>query len=178
MIHLFFAAQEVSAEASPLAALGVDARSLIFQLITFTLVFLILKKFAFKPITKMLVERRKTIEDGVKMGQRMEKERAKLDEDVTKVLRDARLEADKIIGNGQKEAREIIREAEKVGQRKVDSMLKDAEARINEETEQAKRRLEKEIVGMVSDATEAIVEEKVDAAKDSKLIDKALRGRK
>ncbi|MES2971241.1 MAG: F0F1 ATP synthase subunit B [Patescibacteria group bacterium] len=178
MIGMFFAVEEASAEASPLAALGVDAKSLIFQLITFTLVFLILKRFAFKPITKMLVERRKTIEDGVKLGQRMEKERAKLDSEITQVMRDARIEADKIIGNGQKEAREIIREAEKVGQRKVDTMLKDAEARINEETEQAKRKLEKEIVGIVSEATEAIVEEKVDATKDSKLIDKALKGRK
>ena len=90
-------------------------------------------------------------------------------------MRDARIEADKIIGNGQKEAREIIREAEKVGARKVDIMLADAEARIKEEAEQAKRKLEKEIVGMVSDVTEAIVEEKVDSKKDAKLIDKALK---
>ncbi len=180
MINLFFAAAETAepaAEASPLAALGVDARSLVFQLITFLQVFLVLKKFAFKPITKMLVERRKVIEDGVKMGQRMEKEKAKLDAEVVQVMRDARIEADKIIGNGQKEAREIIREAEKVGQRKVDTMLADAEARINEESEQAKRRLEKEIVGLVSEATEAIVEEKVDLIKDAKIIDKALKGR-
>lgn len=177
MIHLFFAA-EATAEASPLAALGVDTKSLIFQLITFLLVFLILKRFAFKPITKMLIERRKVIEDGVKMGQRMEAEKAKLDGEVVKVMRDARIEADKIISNGQKEAREIIRDAEKVGQRKVDTMMTDATDRINEETEQAKRRLEKEIVGLVSEATEAIVEEKVDAVKDAKLIDKAIKGRK
>lgn len=180
MIGLFFAAAEAAepaSEASPLAALGVDAKSLIFQLITFLLVFLVLKKFAFKPITKMLIERRKTIEDGVKMGQRMEKEKAKLDSEVVKVMRDARIEADKIIGNAQKEAREIIRDAEKVGQRKVDTMITDAEGRIQEESDQAKRRLEKEIVSLVSDATEAIVEEKVDATKDAKLIDKALKGR-
>ena len=44
MIHLFFAAEtaDAAAEASPLAALGVDGKSLLFQLITFLLVFLIL----------------------------------------------------------------------------------------------------------------------------------------
>lgn len=177
MVHMFFAA-EAAAEGSPLAALGVDGKSFLFQLITFLLVFLLLKRFAFKPITKMLIERRKVIEDGVKMGQRMEKERAKLDGEITKIMRDARTEADKIIGNGQKEAREIIRDAEKVGQRKVDTMLADAEARISEETHQAKRRLEKEIVGLVSEATEAIVDEKIDSTKDAKLIDKALKGQK
>ncbi len=179
MVQLFFAAEKAAeASDSPLAALGVDGKSFLIQLTTFLLVLLVLKRFAFKPITKLLDQRRKVIDDGVKMGLRMEKEKAKLDGEITKVMRDARQEADKIIGNGQKEAREIIREAEKVGQRKVDTMILDAEARIGEETEQAKRKLEKEIVGLVSEATEAIVEEKVDAAKDAKIIDKVLKGRK
>ena len=55
-------------------------------------------------------------------------------------------------------------------------MMTDAEARINEDTEQAKRKLEKEIVGLVSEATEVIVDEKVDAKKDASLIAKALKG--
>lgn len=176
MIHLFFAAEAESASGP--AALGIHLGTLVIQLITLALVFVLLNKFAFGPIVKKLEERRKVIDDGVKMGQALAKERAKLEAEVVKVMRDARTEADKIIGNGQKEAREIIREAEKTGQRKVDTMLTDAEARINEETEQAKRKLEKEIVGMVSEATEAIVEEKVDPVKDAKLIDKALKGQK
>ncbi|HSX24192.1 MAG TPA: F0F1 ATP synthase subunit B [Candidatus Saccharimonadales bacterium] len=176
MIPNIFAAAE--AQSSGIGALGISPGAFVIQLITFIFVFLLLKKYAFGPIVRMLEERRKVIDDGVKMGQRMEKERAKLDEEVTKVMRDARVEADKIIGNGQKEAREIIRDAEKVGQRKVDTMLTDAEARIAEEAEQAKRKLEKEIVGMVSEATEAIVGEKVDPAKDAKLIDKALKDQK
>src|SRR3989344_1198758 len=179
MIPLVFAeaaaanAEQAHETASGLGALGISPSAFVIQLITFAIVFMLLKKFAFKPIARMLEERRKVIDDGVKMGQKLEKERAKLDAEVVKVMRDARIEADKIIGNGQKEAREIIREAEKVGARKVDIMLADAEARIKEEAEQAKRKLEKEIVGMVSDVTEAIVEEKVDSKKDAKLIDKA-----
>ncbi len=180
MIPFVFAAEEAAqAETtSGIGALGISLSAFVIQLITFVLVFLLLKKFAFKPIVRLLEERRKVIDDGVKMGQKLEKERAKLDSEVVQVMRDARVEADKIIGNGQKEAREIIRDAEKVGARKVDTMLSDAEARINEETEQAKRKLEKEIVGLVSEATEAIVEEKVDSKKDAKLIDKALKGQK
>lgn len=178
MIPFVFAAEEAHETASGIGALGVSPSAFLIQFITFALVFILLKKFAFGPIVKKLAERRKVIDDGVKMGLRMEKERTKLDKEVTEVLRDARTEADKIISNAQKEAREIIRDSEKVGQRKVDTMIDDAEARIAEEAKQAKRRLEKEIVGMVSDATEAIVEEKVDATKDAKLIDKALKGQK
>lgn len=175
MIPYIFASEEKS---SGLGALGISPSAFVVQLVTFVIVFLLLRKYAFAPIIRKLEERRVVIDDGVKMGQRMEKERAKLDAEVTKVMRDARTEADKIISNGQKEAREIIRDAEKVGSKKVDSMLADAEARIAEETEQSKRKLEKEIVGMVSDVTEAIVEDRVDPKKDAKLIDKALKGQK
>jgi F-type H+-transporting ATPase subunit b len=177
MVHLIFAT-EAAADGSPLAALGVDGKSFLFQLITFVLVFLILKKFAFGPITKMLARRRQLIEEGVFMGQQMEEKMAKLKQETAHIVKDARIEADHIIATAQKDAREVIREAEKSGQRKVDAMIVDAEARIKEEGQAAKRRLEKEIVGLVSEATEAIVEEKVDGKKDNELIAKAIREQK
>lgn len=176
MIHLFFAAEE--AQTSGIGALGISPGAFIIQLITFVFVFALLKKYAFTPIVKLLEERRKVIDEGVKAGQQMAKEREKLEQEIAQVMRDARTEADKIINTGHKEAREIMREAEKGAQRKVEVMLADAEARIAEDSQQARRKLEKEIVGLVSEATEAIVDEKVDSKKDAELIDKALKGRK
>jgi len=178
MVHLFFAAEAAAESGSPLAALGVDLKSFIFQLITFVLFFMILKKFAFKPITEKLAERRKVIDDGVRMGLKMEKEKAKLDEQVAGAMRDARHEADKIIANANKEARDVIREAEKTAQRKVDAMMTDAEERMAEEAAQARRKVEKELVGLVSEATETIVGEKVDATKDAELVKRAMKGQK
>lgn len=176
MQFTFFAAE--SSEATGLGALGVSFQAFLIQLITFVLVFLLLKKFAFDRIGKTLEERRKTIDDGVRLGQKLEKEREKLDEEVAKVLREARHDADKIIATAHKEAREIQREAEKSGQKKVEAMVDDAHDRIEEDKKQAKRSLEKDIVGLVSEATETIVHEKVDSKKDAELIDKAIKGRK
>jgi len=175
MVHMLFAEE---ASGSGISALGISPSAFIIQLLTFVVVILLLKRYAFKPITRMLAERRKVIDDGVRMGLRMEKEKAKLDQDVAKVMAEARTEADKIISIAQKEARDITREAEKLGQRKAEAMVVDAQARIAEEARQAKKNLEKDIVGLVSEATEAIVGEKVDAKKDAELIDKALKGRK
>ncbi|HMH31250.1 MAG TPA: ATP synthase F0 subunit B, partial [Methylomirabilota bacterium] len=80
------------ASSSGLGALGVDGKAFIIQLITFLLVFLVLKRFAFKPILKVLNERRETIESGVKLGDEMRKERSKLDDEVEKKLHEARQE--------------------------------------------------------------------------------------
>jgi len=177
ILHLLFAA-EAADSGSPLAALGVDGKSLIFQLITFVLVFVILKKFAFKPITKMLAERRQVIADGILLGEKMEKEKAKLDETATAVIRDARLEADKIISIAHKESRELIRAAEHNAKGRVEAIMKEADIKIDEDSERARRVLEKDLVGLVSEATEAVVHEKVTSQKDTEIVKEALKGRK
>jgi F-type H+-transporting ATPase subunit b len=177
MIHMFFAS-EASADASPLAALGVDGKSFLFQLITFFLAFLVLKRFAFKPITKMLAQRRQVIADGIQLGEKMEKEKANLDKTADQIIREARHEADKIISIAHKESREIVQAAEKGAKAKVAAILKEADEQIEEDAQRAKRAVEKDIVNLVSEATEAVVSEKVDASKDAAVIDKALKGRK
>lgn len=159
--------------------LGFSVQAFVIQIITFILVFLLLKKFAFNKIVAMLDQRHKVIDEGVRHGQQMKHEREKFEKETAGIAREARHQADEIISDAQKEAREIIREAEKAASKKSDIILKDAEARIKEEAEQAKRRVEKDVAALVSEATEAVVEEKVDAKKDAELIDKAIKkGRK
>lgn len=167
---------ESTSSGSPLEALGVSFKTFAIQLITFLLVFLVLKRFAFSPIIKLLEERRRVIDDGVKAGQKLAADQEKFEKQMADATREARQEADKIIANGNKEARELIREAEKVAQRKADAMLSDVEARIVEETAHSRRKLEKEIVGLISEATEAMVVEKIDPKKDAALIDKVMKG--
>src|SRR5688572_23203284 len=84
-------------EATGLAALGVSAEAFIVQLVTFVFVFLLLKKFAFKPIGNVLEKRRQTIDDGVRLGQKLERQREKMDQEAAKITREARHEADRII---------------------------------------------------------------------------------
>lgn len=173
MLPTYFAATEADG-----GILGFSVESFVIQLITFVLVFLLLKKFAFNRIVKLLDERHKVLDEGVRHGLEMQKEREKLEAETAKVVREARHGADAIIGDAQKEAREIIREAEKAAHKKTELMLKDAEERIGEEAEQARRKLEKDITVLVSEATEAVVEEKVDAKKDADIIDRALKKRR
>ena len=162
---------------SGLGALGVDGRAFVVQLITFVLVFLVLKRFAFKPILKVLCERRETIESGVKLGEEMQKEHAKLEAKVEKILHETRQKADGMIADAHDAARQSIREAEDKARDKAAGILKEAESRITTDTARARQQLEKELVGLISDATEVIIGEKVDAKKDAALIERALRGR-
>ena len=175
MISLYFAAETAAEHTEEGLPLGLSLSAFLIQLITFILVFFILKRFAFTPIVKLLDKRHKVIDEGVRHGLEMEKEKTKLEQETAKIIREARHDADTLIGDAQKEGREIVREAEKSAHKKSEIMLKDAEARINEEADQARRKLEREITGLVSEATEAVVEEKIDAKKDADLIDRAIK---
>jgi F-type H+-transporting ATPase subunit b len=165
-------------EESGIGALGLNGKALIIQLITFVLAFLVLRRFAFGPISKVLNERRDTIENGVKLGEQMKKDYAELEKHIAEKMAEARKEADGIVNDANETSRQMVREAEDKAREKAAGIMKDAEDRIASETKRARKQLETELVGLISDATEAIIGEKVDAKKDAQLINRALQEQK
>jgi len=172
---LISAVTQLADSSSGIGALGVDGKALVIQLITFALAFWLLQRLAFKPIVKMMDQRRKTIEEGVALGEKMRQDQIALEAKVDAALRDARQEADGIIAAAQETSRDTIREAEGKAQDKAAGILAQADERIKTDTKRARKQLESELVGLISDATEAIIGEKVDASKDAELIKRALK---
>ncbi|HET9098581.1 MAG TPA: F0F1 ATP synthase subunit B [Candidatus Saccharimonadales bacterium] len=167
--------QFASSSSGGIGALGLNAQSFVIQLLTFIIALLILRKWAFKPILKVMDERRETIEQGVKLGEEMKKEKADFEAEVEKQLHDARQKADEILANANDAARETIKESEDTAKEKAANILKAAEERITQETAIARQNLESELVGLIADVTEAVLEEKVDQTKDSELIKRTLK---
>ncbi len=168
---------QFGSSSSGLGALGLNGQTFLVQLVTFIIAFLILRQWAFKPILKIMNERRETIEKGVRLGEQMEKEKAELEDKVAKMLHETRQQADGIIAGAQDAARQTVKEAEEKAREKAAGIMKDAESRIAQDAAKARRGLEKEMIGLISDATEAIIHEKVDTKKDAELIDRALKER-
>lgn len=172
---IFSAATQFGDSSSGLGALGFDPKAFLIQLITFILAYLVLRRYAFGPIVKLLNERRTTIENGVKLGEQLKKEQAELEHKVAETMQATRQKADGIIAEAQDSGRELIKEAEDKARAKAAGVVAEAESRIAQDTARARQSLQKELVGLVSDATEAIVEEKMDTSKDAQLIEEALK---
>jgi len=163
-----------SEEPQGIAALGLDPLAILAQAATFLLLFFIVKKFALDKIVKTLEERRKTIDDGVRLGREMEAEKERLSEEISKELHKARIEADKIIAASREEASGILHDAQEAAARKTDAMLADAHAKIEEDILRARDGLQKEMLNLVAEATAIITEEKLDTKKDMSLLERAL----
>jgi len=162
---------------SGIGALGLDTKTLVIQVITFLLAFWALQHWAFKPIVQLMERRRETIEKGVKLGEKMQKEQVELEQKVAKALHEARQTADGIIAEAKSQGRQAVQEAEAKAKEKAEGIIASAEDRIKQDANRARKQLETELVSLISDATEAIIDEKVDAKKDAVLIDKAIKER-
>lgn len=176
MIFTTTLASTEAESASGIAALGIDGKAFIIQLITWILVFLVLRHFVFRPIVNVLEKRRETIEDGVRLTNEMRTEKEKLEVEITRIQKEARKHADEVLANSQQQAGTILKEAEESAQKKIEMLLTEAQKKIEEETKRAQQTVEKEAVDLVIRATEVIAHEKITASKDKALIARALKG--
>lgn len=165
------------AGSSGIGALGFSGQAFLIQLVTFILAYLVLRHYAFGPILKMMRQRRDTIETSVKLAEQLQKEQVELEEKIEKTLHETRQKADDIIAEAHDAGRQAIREAEDKARQKATAILSEADSQVVQDTARARKQLEKELVGLIADTTEAIIEEKVDTKKDAQLIERALKGR-
>lgn len=171
---LLVAAATAEETSTGLAALGLDGKGLVFQIINFGLLLVILSRFAYRPLLKVLEERRQTIADSLKSAHDIKQEKAELERTKRSIITDARQQAEDIISRGEKDAADIRQHAQVMGQETADRLFKQAEARISRQAEQVKGNLKQEVLHLVALATERVVPTKLEAAQDQILIKEAV----
>lgn len=169
MIHTF-------ADTSGLGALGINLEAFIFQFIVFVLTLWLLKKFAYGKIVETLDARRASIEKSLDQAKETAEELEKTRLKTAEMIKQARAEADDIVVTGQKEAAAILELSQEKAAKQAEHIVSDAHAQITSEVDKARAALKKETIELVAMATERIIGEKLDAKKDSKLIEHALSG--
>ncbi len=176
-LHTTFSTVQFAAEAKHaggIAVLGIDGKTLIIQIVTFALVFIILKKYAFGPIIKSLETRYEKIESSLTHAEKLEQTNKQAEARAQKLLRDARKEAEDVINKGHEEAGSLVKQAEDQAGEKAAKIIKDGEARIAGEIVKAREALKKETLGLVAQATSVLLEKEIDVKQSEKLVHKAL----
>ena len=168
------AAVHEAAPAGGIAALGLDWKAFLFQLISFVIVLLILHKFVFGKLVHTLEQRQKAVEDSLKHAAETEEKLKNAQKTIADMLADARTEADALVAAGHKEAAQMVEAAEAKAVKRAEHIVTEAKASMDVELGKAREALKKETAQLVAAATEHILGEKLDATKDAKLIDAAL----
>lgn len=165
---------EATEAAGGIAALGLDWKAFLFQLISFVIVLLVLRKFVFGKLINTLEARQKAVDDSLKNAAETEEKLKNAEKTIAGMLSDARSESEALVAAGHKEAAQMVEAAESKAAKRAEHIVAEAKASMDVELGKAREALKKETALLVAAATEQIIGEKLDATKDAKLIDAAL----
>ena len=106
--------QPSTSEQNGIGALGINGSSIIFQIINFIILYVILSKFLFKPIAKILEQRRQTIEGGLIKAHEIDVEKESWENKHRALIENAKKESYALITDAKKiiyeQKQKIIRE--------------------------------------------------------------------
>lgn len=156
-------------------ALGLDLRIFIAQLINFSVLIFVLWRFAYKPILKVLDDRRLKIAKGVEDSNKAEERLAQAEAEKKEVISLARKEANEIIEEAKQKAE--LRYQEIIAKTKLDIklLIDEEKEKIEGDRKQAVKAIKKEAAQMVVSALAKILPERVDKHSDNEMIEAVLK---
>lgn len=163
-------------EVGGIAALGIDWKILLAQLVNFLIVYFLLSKFAFKPLMKVLDERRKKVAESLETAQKIEDQKIEMDEKVATALSQAREEAQAMVAQTQSALKEERSKQRAETEKATAKMMADTKAQIAAMKKETKTELAREIGLLVVKATERIIEQDI-PQETKKKVDEEIIGR-
>ncbi len=154
---------------------GVQPVLLAAQVVNFLILLFILKKFLYKPILKVLDQRRKTIADSLKNAEEIEKKLLLTEEEKEKILAKTSLEAQKLIDETKKEIELMKEEGQNQAQQLAEQIIKKGEESAKAGVEKMRQEMMSnmaEIVGMVS---EKVAKGAFDKKKQKEIVEREVR---
>lgn len=146
----------------------------IVSAINFVIFFLLIWTFAFKPVSKMLADRRDRIEQGLKDAEQARRDRENAEAERVASLAEARKEANDILTRAQRVAQET-RDADIAATREeLDRMRERATGEIEAEKQRAIAELRGEVADLALAAASRVVGESMTDERQRKLVQEFL----
>src|SRR3989344_2011613 len=142
------------------AAFGLDWKLLLIQALNFGILLIVLWRFLYTPVLKMIDERRTKIAEGVEKAEAAGRRLTEADTEGKGIVANASKEAENLVASGRARAEDRAADILKRSHEQAERVLADATARAEEARRQALSAGEKEIARAAMLAAEKILENK------------------
>ena len=158
-----------------LGTLGINLKIFIAQFINFAVVLLVLWKWAYKPIIKLLDQRSEKIEKSVKDAEEIDRRLLDLEKEQKEVIQKAKKEASAILEKAQVDA--DLRKKDLIAKAKgeVENVVYQGKEQLKTEKEAMLNDLKKEIVELAVLASQKILEGEMDEKKSQKIAESVVK---
>ena len=154
-----------------LDVISVNLWSILISLANLVILYLLLKKFLYKPVRKFVENREKAVQEKLTSAQRAE-ENAKADEAAwNQRMMEAKVTADTMISDAARKASERGAQLVAEANAKAESIVEQAKADAAQEKKKAEAEIRQQIVDISSLMTERILEREINPGDHKGLID-------
>ena len=154
---------------------GLDPFLFAAQVINFLIVLLLLKRFLYKPVLKLLKKREDEIKDGLKKA---EEGRILLEKSLEKekeILKKAHDTAKKTISDAKSEAQALSKQIEENGKIQAEKILLQAQIQIAQDSKDAEKRLINKVSGFSIEFLNKALSQMVFEKAQKEVMEKALK---
>jgi F-type H+-transporting ATPase subunit b len=148
---------------------------MIWTLLAFVLAMLVLRKYAWPAITEALDKRQRAIEESIDVAERTRSEAQQLLQEYRDRLREARAQADEIVGRARKAGEVHERETLEKARLQREELMEQTRRDIDAETRRAIQEIRNEVADLTVMATEKVTRKTLDADDQKRLVEEALR---
>lgn len=134
-----------------------------WMLLAFTVVFFLLRKFAWAPIMKGLQSREDSISEALSKAEQAQHEVVRLQERAKALEMESRAERMKMMAEAERAREEMLREARTMAQAEAERYREEARLTIEQEREEARKSIREEVVRVSMLVAERVLREKLQA---------------
>lgn len=156
--------------------LGINLGYLLVQIVNFIVMFLILRAWAYKPVVKMLENRRKSINQGIEDARVAAEARENAEEAARKIIDEAQAKASEIVREATQRAEEMGREIKANAEKEAAEAHKDALKDVEDERETMLAEARGQVAALAMAATQKLIGESLDEKRQRALIDEFFSG--
>jgi F-type H+-transporting ATPase subunit b len=161
------------AESKP-GLLALQGGLMFWTLVIFVLVFLVLKTFAFGPITKAVADREQALLDAIEAAKKDRDDAAKLLAEHRAAIEAARNEAQRFIAEGRAQAEKLKSDMLEQTHAQQAELLERARRDIDAEKTKAIDELRREAIDLALAGASKVIEKNLDDAQNRKLVESYL----
>lgn len=161
-------------EAAHSGGLSVDPAVVGFQALNFIVLLFLLNLILYKPLTKLLADREKKIQEGVENAEKAEaslKEATSIREDM---MKNAKVESQAMMEKARKEGEGLKNNMMTEAQDQAKKIIDNGHQVIALEKAKTMEELKAKAAALIVQTAEKVIREKMDSSKDAKMIEESL----
>jgi F-type H+-transporting ATPase subunit b len=159
-----------------LTTLGINLPDFLWHTVSFLILIALLSRFLYRPITGMLEERTRRIQESLEAAEQARAEVAQADRERDELLATSRREIQEMMATAQHAAERIQSEARTTAQQEAQRIIETARQEAEAERAQAMAELRREVASLAVMAAERIIRRDLDEQTHRQLVEEFLDG--